>query len=182
VLTAILSLAMAASHPHLFQPSVANENEICKLFASHFLLDRTVLQWRPTTDEDILTPNTNEIVVFASFFQRGFGLPICDFLHGLLDHYQIELVHLNPNSVLQITIFVHLSEAYLGIPPNFPCSRTIFFLKYQPSVVNRIVIGGVGLQTNPHAGFLDLPLKTSLRGWHRIWFYCENHEPSLPTS
>jgi hypothetical protein len=64
---------------------------------SHFLLDREVLQWRPTAGEDILTPNTNEIVVFTSFFQCGFGLPACYFLRSLLGHYQIELVHLNPS-------------------------------------------------------------------------------------
>jgi hypothetical protein len=29
--------------------------------------------------------------------------------------------------------------------------------------------------------FLDLPLKNSLRGWHRTWFYCENHEANLPS-
>jgi hypothetical protein len=23
-------------------------------------------------------------------------------------------------------------------------------------------------------------MKGSLRGWHGTWFYCENHEPSLP--
>jgi hypothetical protein len=40
------SLAMAASHPHLFQPSVVDENEIRKLVVSHFLPDREVLQWR----------------------------------------------------------------------------------------------------------------------------------------
>jgi hypothetical protein len=43
----------------------------------------------------------------------------------------------------------------------------------------RKVIGGMGLQTCPHAGFLDLPMKTSLQGWHGTWFYNENHEPSL---
>jgi hypothetical protein len=31
------SLAMAASHPHLFQPSVSDENEISKLVMSHYL-------------------------------------------------------------------------------------------------------------------------------------------------
>jgi hypothetical protein len=39
---------------------------------------------------------------------------------------------------------------------------------------------GVGLQTHPRAGFLDLPLKSSLRGWHGTWFYCKNHELCLP--
>jgi hypothetical protein len=73
-------------------------------------------------------------VMFSSFFQRGFGLPAFDFLCGLLHHYKIELVHLNPNLILQITIFVHLCEAFLGIPPNFPLFKNYFFLKYQLSV------------------------------------------------
>jgi hypothetical protein len=147
---------MAASHLHLhlFQLPVIDENEIRKLVMRHLLLDREVLQCRPTTGEDIPTPNTNEIVVFASVFQRGFGLPVCDFFRNLMDHYQIELVHLNPNSILQITIFAHLCEAYLEIPPNFPLFKNYFFLKYQPSAANRKVIGGVGLHTHPCAAFV----------------------------
>jgi hypothetical protein len=120
-------------------------------------------------------------MVLSSFFQRKFGLLACDFLHGLLQYYQIELVHLNPNSILHITVFVHLCEAFLGIPPNFPLFRNYFFLKYQPSASNRKVIRGVGLQTRPLSGFLDLPMKTSFQGWHKTWFYYENHEPNLPS-
>jgi hypothetical protein len=116
---------MAASHPHLFQPSIADESEIHKLVTDHFLPDCAVLQWH-AAEEDIPTPNTNEIVVFSSFFQSGFSLLACNFFYGLLDHYKSELVHLNPNSILQIAIFVQLCEAFLGIPPIFPCSRTIF--------------------------------------------------------
>jgi hypothetical protein len=130
-------LAIAASHRHLFQPLVSDENEIHKLVASHFLLDRTGLQLRHVIGEDIMTPNTKEIVVFASFFQCWFGIPVCCFLHGLLDHYQIELVHLNPNSILQIIVFIHLYEVFLGILPNFPLFKNYFFLKYQPSAANQ---------------------------------------------
>jgi hypothetical protein len=117
--------------------------------------------------------------VFSSICQCGFGLPSCDFFHGLHDHYKIELVHLNPNSILQIAVFIHLYEAFLRIHPNFPLFKN-YFLKYQPSAANPKVIGGVGLQTCPRPGFLELPMKTSLHGWHETWFYCENHEPSLP--
>jgi hypothetical protein len=157
-----------------------DESEIHKLAVNLFLLDSAGLQWHPATGEDIPTPNMNEIVVFASFFQHGFGLPVSDFLLMLLDHYKIELAHLNPNSILQIAFFVRLCAAFLGIPPNFSLFKDYFFFKYQPSAANRKVIAGVGLQTYPHSGFLDLPLKTSLRGWYGTWFYCENHEPSLP--
>jgi hypothetical protein len=86
---------MAASHPHLFQLSIADESEVHKLVANHFLLDSAVLQWCPVVGKDIPTPNTIKIVVFFSFFECGFGLPTCDFLHIQLDHYQIELFHLN---------------------------------------------------------------------------------------
>jgi hypothetical protein len=171
---------MVTSHPHLFQTSVADESEIHKLNANHFLPDCAVLQWCPATGEDLPTPNANEIVVFSSSLQRGFSLPTCDFFRGLLDHYQIELVHLNPNSILRIAIFIHLYEAFPGIPPNFPLFKNYFFLKYQSSASIRMVIEGVGLQTRPRVGFLDLPMKTSLRGWHRTWFYCENHKPIFP--
>jgi hypothetical protein len=171
---------MAASHPHLFQPSIVDESEICKIVVNHFLPDRVILQWHPAAREDIPTPNMTEIVVFSSFFQRGFGIPACDFLRGLLDHHQIKLIHLNPNSILQIVVFVHLCEAFLGISPNFPLFKNYYFLKYQSSAANQKVVEGIGLQTHPRAGFLNLPLKTSLRGWHGTWFYCENHEPSLP--
>jgi hypothetical protein len=104
-----------------------DETEIRKRVANHFLPNRIVLQWCPAAEEDIPTPNTAEIMVFSSFFQRGFGLPACDFLLGLLDHYKIELVHLNTNSILQIAVFVHLCEAFLGISPNFPLFKNYFF-------------------------------------------------------
>jgi hypothetical protein len=171
---------MAASHPHLLQQTIADESEIPMLVANYFPLDRVVLQWCPAAEEDIPTPNTNEIVVFSCLFLSGFGLQACNFLHCLLDHYQIELIHLNPNSILQIAVFIHLYEAFLGIPPNFPLFKNYFFLKYQPSATNRKVIGGFGLHTHPRTEFIDLPMKTSLQGWHGTWFYCENHEPSLP--
>jgi hypothetical protein len=138
-----------------------------------------VLQWCLAAGKGLPTPNTNEIVVFSSF-QCGFRLLACNFFRRLLDHYQIELVHLNPSSILKIVIFVHLCEAFLGILPNFPLFKNYFFLKYQPSAANRKVIGDVCLQTHPHVGFFDLPMKTSLWGWHMTWFYSENHEPSLP--
>jgi hypothetical protein len=124
---------MVASHPEMFQKSTVYESKIQKLVRNHFLPVREVLRWRPANGEDIRTPNTNEIVALSSFFQRGFVLPTCEFLRSLLHHYEIELVHLNPNSILQITVFVHLCEAFLGVPLNFFLFKSYFLLKYQPS-------------------------------------------------
>jgi hypothetical protein len=109
----------------MFQKSTLDESEIRKLVRNHFLPGWEVLRWRPAIGEDIPTPNTNEIVVLSSLFQRGFGLPTCEFLRGLLHHYEIELVHLNPNSILQIVVFVRLCVAFFGMPLNFPYSKAI---------------------------------------------------------
>jgi hypothetical protein len=124
---------MGASHPDLFRPLNIDENDLDKLVDNYLLPSGVILQWHPAQGKDIPAPNTNEIIVFTAFFQRGFGLPSYDFLCGLLHHYKIELVHLNPNSILQIVIFVHLCEADLTILPNFSLFKHYFFLKYQHS-------------------------------------------------
>jgi hypothetical protein len=126
--------------------------------------------------------NTNKIVVLSSFFQHGFGLPICEFLHDLLHHYEIELVHLNPNSILQITVFVHLCEAFLTVPPNFSLFKSYFLLKYQPSANKWKVIGGVGPQMHPRSGFMELPMKTSLKGWTSPSFIAKTMNPATRPS
>jgi hypothetical protein len=75
---------------------------------------------------------------------------------------------------------VYPHEAYLAIPPSVPLFKCYFFLKYQPSAENQKIIGGVGLQTRPHSGFLDLLMKTSIKGCHKSWFYWEDLDPRLP--
>jgi hypothetical protein len=67
--SAAISLSVFSALTAIFFPCHGR-----KLTVSYFLPDHEVLQWRPAACEDIPTPNTNEIVVFTSFFQRGFEL------------------------------------------------------------------------------------------------------------
>jgi hypothetical protein len=60
---------------------------------------------------------------------RGLGLPVSPFFHDLLDFYSLNLTHLNPNSILQISIFVHLREAFLGINPHFGSWKYLYHFK-----------------------------------------------------
>jgi hypothetical protein len=77
---------MTASYLKMFRPSTIDEGELLKLVENHLLHSHAILQWQLAKDEDIPTPNTNEIVVLTSLFQRGFVLPTCEFLCGLLHH------------------------------------------------------------------------------------------------
>ena len=90
------------------------------------LPEKEIIGWRAADGEAFPTANTGEIVVFESFFYRGFSIPTSRFFRGLLHIYKIELVHLNPNSILHISTFIYLCEAYLGIEPHFALFRYLF--------------------------------------------------------
>ena len=90
------------------------------------LPEKEIIGWRDADGEAFPTANTGEIVVFEPFFYRGFSVPTNRFFRGLLNFYKIELVHLNPNSILHISTFIYLCEAYLGIEPHFPLFHHLF--------------------------------------------------------
>jgi hypothetical protein len=62
--------------------------------------------------EEFPTEGTGETIIFLSHIERGFGVPVGDFLRGFLHFYRIELVHLAPNSITNISTFIRLCEAY----------------------------------------------------------------------
>ena len=82
------------------------------------LPEKEVSRWRCCFGEDLLTEDRTEMVVFWSFYENGFALPMGTFFRGLLFFYGLEVTHLKPNSIVQIVIFIHLCEAFLGIAPH----------------------------------------------------------------
>ena len=82
------------------------------------------------------------MVVFKSFYEKGFALPAGAFFRGLLHFYGLEVTHLKPNSIAQIAIFIHLCEGYLGIAPHFNLWWALYRLKRHPSNARRNIVGG----------------------------------------
>ena len=99
------------------------------MIADWVLPAKDLIGWRAADGESFPTADTDEIVVFAPFFYWGFSLLTSSFFRGLLYFYGIELINLNPNSILQISAFIHLCEAFLGIRPHFNLFRYLFSLK-----------------------------------------------------
>jgi hypothetical protein len=71
-------------------------------------------------------PAGGYIVVCAVFYERGFGVPLHQFPHLLLQFYGLKLRHLTPSGVLHIAVFVTLCEAYMGIEPHFDLWNYLF--------------------------------------------------------
>jgi hypothetical protein len=99
--------------------SVVLESDLLHLVDVGALLPKELCSWRICRGVTIPKEDTHESVVYVPFLIRGLALPVSPFFHGLFDFYNLNLTHLNPNSILQISIFVHLCEAYLGILPHF---------------------------------------------------------------
>ena len=107
------------------------------------LPEKQITGWRCCYGEEFPSEDTNQAVVFKSFYEKGFALPAGAFFRGLLHFYVLEVTHLKPNSIAQIAIFIHLCEGYLGIAPHFNLWRALYCLKGHPSNIRRNVVGGV---------------------------------------
>jgi hypothetical protein len=99
--------------------SMMTEAKVQALVDHRLLQPKVEVEWRATAGQQFPSEDVKEQVVFASFFERGFNLPVGDFFQGLLYYYNLELVQLVPNSITVVSTFIHLCEAYLGISPHF---------------------------------------------------------------
>jgi hypothetical protein len=102
-----------------FRKSTLSESNLSRLVEMGVLPPKVLGGWRSWKGVGAPTEDSHQSVVFASLFIHGLGLLICSFVHGLLDFYFIDFTHLNPNFILQIAIFIHLCEAFLGIVHHF---------------------------------------------------------------
>jgi hypothetical protein len=127
-------------------------------------------------------PEEGEVVVFVSFFESGLGLPAHPFLRGLLNHYKVELHHLNPNGVRQIAAFVTFCEAFLGVEPNFVLWKHFFHARVTMDHGVPLFAGGCGIQLRNGRvkQYFRAKMTDSNKGWHSEWFYVSNPPPSLP--
>jgi hypothetical protein len=99
--------------------SVVSESDLLHLVSVGVLPPKELCSWRIYRGVTVPIEDTHESVIYIPFLIRGLALPISPFFRGLLDFYHMNLTHLNPNSIMQVSVFVHLCEAYLGILPHF---------------------------------------------------------------
>jgi hypothetical protein len=136
-------------------------------------------------EESYPAPPMQYRVSFVDHLIRGLSTPIHDFLRGLLFMYGLQLHHLTPNSILHISIFITLCEAFLGIQPNWSLWKRIFFCRRNGSPNVAYNIGGIVICVRPDVEYFDVKFPDSVQGWRKKWLYIheENHgsvEDNIP--
>jgi hypothetical protein len=162
--------------------SVVSEPDLLHLVSIRFLPPKELCSWRICHGVTVRTEDTHESVIYVSFLLRGLALPISPFFCGLLDFYRLNLTHLNPNSILQISIYVHLCEAFLGVLPHFGLWKYLYHCRPGMAGGQHQLVGGASLEMRRgrKTDYLEIPLKDSIKGWRLEWFIVENHGNSLP--
>jgi hypothetical protein len=162
--------------------SVVSEFDLLHLVSVGVLPPKELCSWRICRGVTIPTEDTHESVIYIPFLIRGLALTISPFFIGLLDFYHLNLTHLNPNSILQVSVFVHLCEAYLGILPHFGLWKYLYHCRPGMAGGQHQLVGGTSLEMcrGRKTEYLDIPLKDSIKGWCLEWFIVENRGKSLP--
>ncbi|KAK1677414.1 hypothetical protein QYE76_038262 [Lolium multiflorum] len=109
-------------------------------------------------------------VMFAAFLFRGLSLPAHEFLRSLLFFYGIQLWQLTPNSILHLSIFITVCEAFLGIEPHWGLWRKIFYVK-RHNDSNGPLSSVASAVVRKEVDYFDYPMKESVQGWRNKWFY-----------
>jgi hypothetical protein len=130
--------------------------------------------------EEFLTEDLTEQVVFASYFERRFNLPVGDFFRGLLYYYKMELVHLVPNSITVVLTFILFCEAYLRISPHFLLWRYLFCVKSTGKRSGPVGAVMFCLRSGLKLEWIDSDLLDNNSGWRLDWFYIVDQLPRLP--
>jgi hypothetical protein len=128
-----------------WRKSKATESSINDLVSLGVLQNKALGGWRASDSKSFHDPQPGEIVVFEDFFKRRFGVPIHPFLQGLCLYYEIGICNLHPNSILLVSTFIHLCEAFDGFAPHFDLFCYLFCLRKKGSKRGSQITGGVYL-------------------------------------
>lgn len=127
--------------------SSVTEEDIAKLREARYLT-ADFRHRLPAPGQVIPTPEPNESVVFVSHFVRGLGLTLDPFVRGLMFYYGLDFHDLALNSILHISSFIIVCEAFLRITPHFGLWLKTFNVKPKVIEGRHAECGGTEISRN----------------------------------
>ena len=151
-------------------PSSVTEEDVLKLREARFLTGE-ISHRLPAQGQVIPTPQPGESVVFTSHFLWGLGFPIDPFVRALMFYYGLEFHDLAPESILQISSFIVVCEAFLHITPHFGLWLRTF--KVEPKMIEgqHADCEGAIISKMADAPWPEGSFQEEFGLWQRDWFY-----------
>ncbi|KAK1616783.1 hypothetical protein QYE76_022300 [Lolium multiflorum] len=98
------------------------------------------------------------------YAESDFRHPAHEFLRSLLFFYGIQLWQLTPNSILHLSIFITVCEAFLGINPHWGLWRKIFYVKRHNGNEAPHMVRGVGFVVGKEVNYFNFLMKEFVQG------------------
>ena len=115
--------------PALGRSRVLNDEAMDKvrpMLASSFNEWGETVAWPASRTRTAQT--ATEVPIFIDALWAGLIPPFSAFFNAVLEHYQIHMLHLDPQSVTLLAVFAFLCEAMVGIAPSVALLRHFFSL------------------------------------------------------
>jgi hypothetical protein len=110
-----------------------------------------------------------EFVLFVSYLSCVLALPISSFFLLLLEEFGLQLQHLTPHSILQVAIFVHLCEMFVGVAACTSLFRQFFVLVRSGKGKDHLGAYYFQTRSDPTAAYIATLAGTRWENWHNGW-------------
>jgi hypothetical protein len=102
------------------------------------------------------------------------------FFRELMIFYGLRLHDVGPNSILQVSAFTFLCEAYLRVAPTMGLWLETFFKKQQTETAGGppLALGAVSFQRRARAPYAKARFIKKVVGWTKTFFYVKNTVPA----
>ena len=109
--------------------------------------------------------------MFLTHFVRWLGFPLYPFVRRLMFYYGLDFHDLAPNSIINISAFIVVCEAFLRIPPHFGLWLKTFNMR--PKVVRgqQAKCGGAMVGKMPNVTWPEGSFVETVKGWQSGCFY-----------
>ena len=153
-----------------WMPSSVTEEDVLKLREAKYLAYE-ISHRLPAEGQAIPTPEPGEYVVFVSHLRRGLGFPMDPFVRGLMFYYGLEFHDLAPESILHISAFIVVCEAFLRVTPHFGLWLKTFNVAPKMIGGRQAECGGAAISRRADAPWPAGSFQEELGPWQQEWFY-----------
>jgi hypothetical protein len=116
-------------------------------------------------DNNVPTPEEDEVVIYRSFFKAGLRFPLSRFVVKVLKIYQIYLHQKTPEAIIRMKIFVWAVRSQ-GLEPSAKCFCSMHELVYETKAMGKEQyhnnFGCYGFIARPNASY---PVPTFRKRW-----------------